>query len=51
MIDHITIRVADLERARSFYGRALELLAGPAPSEGGGFIEFHDRPDQAGPPG
>ena len=31
MIDHVTIRVPDLEQGRAFYGRALELVGGPPP--------------------
>lgn len=42
MIDHVTIRVPDLGAARAFYGRALELLGGPEPSEGGGFVDWGD---------
>ena len=37
MIDHVTIRVPDLDGAIRFYGRALELLGAPEPVEGGGF--------------
>jgi catechol 2,3-dioxygenase-like lactoylglutathione lyase family enzyme len=37
MIDHVTIRVRDLGRAWAFYGRALELLDAPQPTEGFGF--------------
>ena len=42
MIDHVTIRVPDLEAARAFYGRTFELLGGPEPAEGGGFVEWTD---------
>ena len=42
MIDHVGIRVPDLGAARAFYGRTFELLSGPAPEEGGGFIEWTD---------
>lgn len=42
MIDHVTVGVPDLDAARAFYGRALELLGGPEPAEGGGFVEWTD---------
>ncbi len=42
MIDHVTIRVPDLDAARAFYGHALRLLGGPEPVEGGSFIEWGD---------
>jgi len=42
VIDHVTIRVPDLDAARAFYGRTFELLDGPEPAEGGGFIEWID---------
>jgi catechol 2,3-dioxygenase-like lactoylglutathione lyase family enzyme len=41
VIDHVTIRVPDLEASRRFYARALELLDVPAPTKGGGF-EWND---------
>jgi catechol 2,3-dioxygenase-like lactoylglutathione lyase family enzyme len=42
VIDHVGIRVPDLEAARAFYGRTFELLSGPEPVEGGGFVEWTD---------
>jgi catechol 2,3-dioxygenase-like lactoylglutathione lyase family enzyme len=43
VIDHVTIRVSDLDAGRRFYGHVLGLLAYPgAPAEGGGFIEWTD---------
>ena len=42
MIDHVTIRVAAVDRAGAFYGRALELVGGPEPAEGGGFLDWGD---------
>jgi catechol 2,3-dioxygenase-like lactoylglutathione lyase family enzyme len=42
VIDHVTIRVPDLDAARAFYGRTFELLNGPEPVEGGGFVEWND---------
>ena len=42
MIDHVTIRVPDFDAGRAFYGRALQLLGGPVPAEGGGFVEWTD---------
>jgi catechol 2,3-dioxygenase-like lactoylglutathione lyase family enzyme len=42
VIDHVTIRVPDLDAARAFYGRTFELLNGPEPVEGGGFVEWDD---------
>jgi catechol 2,3-dioxygenase-like lactoylglutathione lyase family enzyme len=42
VIDHVTIRVPDLDAARAFYGRTFEALHGPEPAEGGGFIEWSD---------
>jgi catechol 2,3-dioxygenase-like lactoylglutathione lyase family enzyme len=42
VIDHVTIRVPNLDAARAFYGRTFELLDGPEPVEGGGFIEWAD---------
>jgi catechol 2,3-dioxygenase-like lactoylglutathione lyase family enzyme len=43
VIDHVTIRVSNLDEGRRFYGQALELLGFPgAPAEGGGFIDWGD---------
>ncbi len=42
MIDHVGIRLPDLEAARDFYARTLEVLDGPEPFEGGGFVEWND---------
>jgi catechol 2,3-dioxygenase-like lactoylglutathione lyase family enzyme len=42
VIDHVTIRVPDFDAGRAFYGRTLELLSGPEPVEGGGFVEWAD---------
>ena len=42
MIDHVGIRLPDLGVARDFYTRTLELLDGPDPVEGGGFVEWND---------
>jgi len=42
VIDHVTIRVPDFDAGRAFYGRALQLLGGPEPVEGGGFVEWAD---------
>jgi catechol 2,3-dioxygenase-like lactoylglutathione lyase family enzyme len=43
MIDHLTIRVPELEESRRFYSRALELLDFPGPpTEGQGFLEWND---------
>jgi catechol 2,3-dioxygenase-like lactoylglutathione lyase family enzyme len=43
VIDHVTIRVPDLDEGRRFYGRVLELLGYPgAPAAGGGFVEWAD---------
>ncbi len=43
MIDHVTIRVPNLDEGRHFYGAVLELLAFPdRPTEEGGFSEWHD---------
>jgi catechol 2,3-dioxygenase-like lactoylglutathione lyase family enzyme len=43
VIDHVTIRVPDLDGGRRFYRQAFQLLAYPdAPAEGGGFIEWTD---------
>jgi catechol 2,3-dioxygenase-like lactoylglutathione lyase family enzyme len=42
VIDHVTIRVPSLDAAGAFYGRTFELLEGPDPAEGGGFIEWTD---------
>ena len=41
VIDHVTIRVADLDRTRAFYILALRLLDGPEPFESDGFLEWH----------
>ncbi len=41
MIDHVTIRVPDLDQGCRFYRQLFELLAYPdGPVEGGGFIEW-----------
>ena len=41
MIDHVTIRVPDLDEGRRFYRQVFELLAYPeGPAEGGGFSEW-----------
>jgi catechol 2,3-dioxygenase-like lactoylglutathione lyase family enzyme len=43
MIDHVTIRVPDLDEGQRFYAKAFELLAFPEPPwEGGGLIEWND---------
>jgi catechol 2,3-dioxygenase-like lactoylglutathione lyase family enzyme len=42
VIDHVRIRVPDLDAARAFYRRTFELLDGPEPAEEGGFIEWTD---------
>jgi catechol 2,3-dioxygenase-like lactoylglutathione lyase family enzyme len=42
VIDHVTIPVPDLDASRRFYARALELLDGPDPTEGGAFVEWND---------
>ena len=43
MIDHVTIRVPNLDEGRRFYGAVFELLAYPdRPTEEGGFSEWHD---------
>jgi catechol 2,3-dioxygenase-like lactoylglutathione lyase family enzyme len=42
VIDHVGIRLPDLDAARAFYGRTFELLSGPEAEEGGGFIEWND---------
>lgn len=43
MIDHVTIRVPDLDVARSFYALSFELLAFPGePFESDGFVEWND---------
>ena len=42
MIDHVTIRVPDLDAARAFYGRTFALLDGPEPAEVGGFVAWTD---------
>jgi catechol 2,3-dioxygenase-like lactoylglutathione lyase family enzyme len=43
VIDHVTIRVSDLDEGRRFYSQLFELLAYPgSPAEGGGFIEWTD---------
>jgi len=42
VIDHVGIRLPDLRAARAFYARTLELLDGPEPFEGGGFVEWND---------
>ena len=43
MIDHVTIRVPDLDQGRRFYSQVFELLAYPGPpAEGGGFVEWTD---------
>ena len=41
MIDHVTLRVADLDAARRFYGASFELLGFPGePTAGGGLVEW-----------
>jgi catechol 2,3-dioxygenase-like lactoylglutathione lyase family enzyme len=42
VIDHVAIRVGDLDEARAFYSLALALLDGPGISEGDRFIEWND---------
>jgi catechol 2,3-dioxygenase-like lactoylglutathione lyase family enzyme len=43
VIDHVTIRVPDLNAARRFYISSFELLALTGePAEGGGFVEWND---------
>jgi catechol 2,3-dioxygenase-like lactoylglutathione lyase family enzyme len=42
VLDHVTIRLPAFAEARAFYGRAFELLGGPEPVEGGGFVEWND---------
>ena len=42
MIDHVGIRLPDLGVARGFYARTFELLDGPEPFEGGGYVEWED---------
>ncbi len=43
MIDHVTIRVPDLDEGRRFYSRLFELLGCRSPPvEGGGFVEWTD---------
>jgi catechol 2,3-dioxygenase-like lactoylglutathione lyase family enzyme len=43
MIDHVTIRVADIEAATAFYGRALALLSFRGEAyESDGFVEWAD---------
>jgi catechol 2,3-dioxygenase-like lactoylglutathione lyase family enzyme len=42
VIDHVGIRLPDLESARDFYARTLELLDGPEPVEDGGNVEWND---------
>ena len=42
MIDHVTIRVDDLEQSRRFYALALELLGAPEPAVGEDFVEWND---------
>jgi catechol 2,3-dioxygenase-like lactoylglutathione lyase family enzyme len=43
VIDHVTIRVPDLEEGRRFYMRALELVGFSEPSsDGEGFVEWDD---------
>jgi catechol 2,3-dioxygenase-like lactoylglutathione lyase family enzyme len=42
MIDHVGIRLPDLEAARAFYARTFEILGGPEPYEGGGYVEWED---------
>jgi catechol 2,3-dioxygenase-like lactoylglutathione lyase family enzyme len=42
VIDHVTIRVPELEEGTRFYGRALALLGADAPAEGGGFVDWGD---------
>jgi catechol 2,3-dioxygenase-like lactoylglutathione lyase family enzyme len=43
VIDHVTIRVPDLDEGRRFYLRALELIDYSKPSsDGEGFVEWDD---------
>ena len=42
VIDHVTIRLPDLGAARAFYTLALDLVDGPPPTEGEGFVEWND---------
>ena len=43
MIDHVTIRVSDLEASRQFYERALDLLAhAPEPYVDAAGVEWSD---------
>ncbi len=42
MIDHVTIRVDDLEQSRRFYALALELLGAPEPAVREDFVEWND---------
>jgi catechol 2,3-dioxygenase-like lactoylglutathione lyase family enzyme len=42
VIDHVTIRVPELDASRRFYAQALELLDVPDPTEGGDFVEWND---------
>ena len=42
MIDHVGIRLPDVEVGRDFYARTFELLDGPERVEGGGFVEWND---------
>lgn len=43
MIDHVTIRVPELDEGRRFYALALELVDFPgAPTTGDGFVEWND---------
>jgi catechol 2,3-dioxygenase-like lactoylglutathione lyase family enzyme len=42
MIDHVTIRVPDLDEAVRFYGRAIELVDGPTPDQGSTFPDWGD---------
>src|SRR4051812_13792282 len=41
-IDHVTIRVADLDASRRFYGTVLAPLALGEPRVGDGFVEWGD---------
>jgi catechol 2,3-dioxygenase-like lactoylglutathione lyase family enzyme len=42
MFDHVTVRVSDIDRARSFYESALATLGFGDPGRGGHFFEWRD---------
>ncbi len=42
MLDHVTLRVADLDEAGAFYGLALRLLDGPEATESDDGVEWED---------